>query len=207
MNLYELIVADVGNDILEVFGGSGSGKTTFALEVIRTARELGKKVFYIDTERNIKEPLPPEEYAYISSFNDLHRFALQSLPKADLIILDSIGVTALGEYASLDMKQRGEALMRVQSIFYKLKQWTQRNNALAIVLNQPVSDFNKGEGVILGPFGDKGIYYCKEVWKSIMVGSTPEKTVCMIESFRSRLNGRGKRLFKLDISGQGVKIE
>jgi len=43
----------VGNDLLQIFGPSGSSKSTFAYYIAEEAVELGLKVVYIDTERNL----------------------------------------------------------------------------------------------------------------------------------------------------------
>lgn len=41
--------------IVEVFGHNQSGKTTLALEVCSNAMKMGKRVFYIDLERKLRE--------------------------------------------------------------------------------------------------------------------------------------------------------
>ena len=43
----------VGNNLLQIFGKSRSGKLTFAYYIAKEAVELELKVVYIDTERNL----------------------------------------------------------------------------------------------------------------------------------------------------------
>jgi RecA/RadA recombinase len=206
MNLYSKVKSFVGNDICEIFGDTGSGKTTFSLELMKSAVESGKKVFMVDTERNLKDDLE-KDYVYLPSFELIYDFVRSKLPNVDVLILDSIGVPALGQYASLDMRQRGDCLLKCQEIFYRLKKWAYKNNSICMITNQPVSEFGKEKGTILYPWGDKAIFFVKEVWKSNTLSNSPDKTICSIESFRSRKMGRGRRMFKLTITDSGVVVE
>ena len=52
-SLLELIQKYVGNDVLQVFGDTGAGKSKFCFEVAMQAIAAGKKVYYLDTERNL----------------------------------------------------------------------------------------------------------------------------------------------------------
>lgn len=205
-NLYERLIQITGNDTLEIFGESGSCKTTFALETAKDALKSGKKVLFIDTERNIVNKPEGIDLVYFPSFIEAYNYVL-ALPRGyGLIILDSVGAPALGEYAKMDMKSRGDVLLKIQNIAYTLKKYTKENNALAIVTNQPVSEFNKSKDAVLTPFGDKSIYFFKEVWSSETLSSTPDRTSCAIKTFRSRAAGRGKRLFKLEVTNAGVEV-
>jgi len=202
------MLEELGHDTLEVFGESGTGKTTFCLEILNSVK--GKKSIYIDTEKNIlsKLSVPSEtEYIYVSDFKELYRFILSLKDGYKLVILDSLGLPILGEFATLNLNERGDVLLKAQAISYELKKYSQRNEALVIVTNQPESEFAKEKGHILRPFGDKSIYFFKEVWKTSLQFSTPNKTVCSVKSFRSRSYGRGKPLFKIIISDEGRKIE
>ena len=67
-NLYERLIQITGNDTLEVFGESGSGKTTLALEVAKDAIKQGKKVLFVDTERNIVNKPEGIDLVYFPSF-------------------------------------------------------------------------------------------------------------------------------------------
>lgn len=194
-----------GKDCIELFGDSGTGKTTFALEMLKKANF--EKKLYIDTERNLLKEPDFAEYKYIPSFKELYSYVL-SLPDGyQFIVLDSIGLPILGEWATLKLDKKGDILSKTHAISYFLKNYSYRNNAVILVINQPESEFAKDKGHILRPFGDKSIYYYKEVWKSELLYSTPTKTVCQIKAFRSRAYGRGALLYKITIDKNGAVIE
>lgn len=46
-----------GNDVPEIFGDTGTGKTAFVKKVAHDAVEAGKKVFFLDTERNFTKKI------------------------------------------------------------------------------------------------------------------------------------------------------
>lgn len=205
-NLYERLIQITGTDIIEVFGESGTCKTTFALEAARDAIKKGVKVLFIDTEKNIVNKPDGVDLVYFPSFIEAYKYIL-TIPRGyGLVILDSMGLPILGEFANMDMKSRGEVLLKAQSVSYALKKYSNENKAVVIVTNQPVSEFNKGKDAVLTPFGDKSIYFYKEVWSSESLSSTPDRTSCAIKAFRSRTAGRGKRIFKLEVTNAGVEV-
>ena len=212
MNLYEKLLELVGNDVLELFGPSGSGKSTFCYLVSLDALKLGKKVFFLDAERNLnlkQEELPQGfDYRYTPDYNMILNIA-RNLPQADLYVLDSLGMSVLPAYAEATADKKGMMLLKAISLmeYFKLATW--RNKALAIVTNQPISSFGK-PGVPeeeLRPWGDKAIYMTKEIWRTDVAESSEDRTTCTIKSWRSRRWGRGKLLFKLTITPSGASIE
>jgi len=207
--ILEKIVELVGRDTLEIFGPSGSGKTMFCIEVMKEALEQGYKVVFIDAERNINEDPQHEnlKYYYRPTLDDILNVA-RNLPKAQLYILDSIGFPVVAAYANASMNERGSMLLKCISLTQFLKIATWKHNALAIVTNQPVSEFGKTlPPEELPPFGDKSKFGYKEIVRTWIVKQTPELTEISIKSWRSRKYGRGKELFKMKISEKGVDIE
>lgn len=205
-NLYGHLLEITGTDIIELFGESGTCKTTFCMEVIKDALTDKKKVLFIDTEKNIVSQPDGINLQYFPSFNDVYKY-ISALPKGyDLVILDSLGLPILGEFARLGTKERGDILLKAEAIAYYLKKYSYDNKALVLVTNQPTSAFNKGKDAILTPFGDKSIYFFKEVWKTQALSSAPERTACSVSAFRSRRNGRGKRLFTVVVNNDGVEV-
>jgi hypothetical protein len=210
VNLYEKVLSIVGADVVELFGDSGSGKSTFAYMVALDALKLGKKVYFLDAERNLNLEKVPENmtYYYTPDYNAILNYA-RNLPQADLYVLDSLGMSVLPMYAEAPMDKRGAMLLKAISLMEYFKMATYRNNALAIIVNQPVSSFGK-TGVSaeeLRPFGDKSIFLVKEVWRTSVVESREGETVCEIRSWRSRRWGRGKLLFRLRVHDGGVDVE
>lgn len=196
----------VGNDLLQIFGPSGSGKSTFAYYIAEEAVELGLKVVYIDTERNLDIKDSTIEYYYIPDFDDVIEFC-RRLPKADLYILDSLGFPAVSKLATVGMKEKGDIFLNCINLTHIFKIATQKNKALAIVINQPVSEFARKESEDdLPPFGEKSIYGYKEIWRTYLIRANVNETLCSIKAWRSRKFGRGKELFRVRISNE-IKIE
>ena len=208
-DLLGLIQKYVGNDVMQVFGDTGTGKSKFALEVAREAIAAGKKVYYLDTERNLTEEdiasLQGCDYKYTPVLDEIDKI-VQKLPAVDVVILDSIGFPVLTSYARLSMKQKGDALLKLIAIFGDLKIWAYRNNGVAVVTNQPESEFNKEKGHIFRPFGDKSQFACKEIWKTEFEHRGPTETKVSIKSFRSRSMGQRTKIASLKITDAGVEV-
>lgn len=207
--ILDLIHGYVGNDVLEVFGDTGSGKSKFAMAVAKEAIASGKKVFYLDTERNLTETdiigLKGCEYKYTPIIDEIDKI-VQKLPKVDVVIIDSIGFPVLTAYARMSMKQKGDALLKLIAIFGDLKGWAYLNSGVVIVTNQPESEFNKEPGHVLRPFGDKSQFAAKEIWKTDIVDRKPAYTNVRISAFRSRSVGHRTKIADMRISSNGVEV-
>jgi len=207
--LLDLIYDYVDNDVLEVFGDTGSGKTAFVKRVAYEASEAGKKVFYLDTERNLtkkdRDLLKKCTYKYTPVINEIDDI-VQHLPAGDVVILDSIGFPVLTTFARMNMKQKGDALLKLIAIFGSLKEWAYKNNGIVLVTNQPESEFNKAPNHVLRPFGDKSQFAAKEIWETIKESSNPDLTKSSIKAFRSRSVGRGTSIAKMNINNAGVEV-
>lgn len=208
-SILDMIHGYVGNDVLEVFGDTGSGKSKFALTIARDAIEAGKKVYYLDTERNLTDAdiksLMGCEYKYTPVIEEIDKL-VQKLPAVDVVIIDSIGFPVLTSYARLSVKQKGDALLKLIAIFGDLKKWAYLNNGIAIVTNQPESEFNKEPGHVLRPFGDKSQFAAKEIWKTEITSRNERETNIIIKSFRSRSIGHGAKIASMKITGAGVEM-
>jgi RecA/RadA recombinase len=207
--LLDMIFDYVGNDVLEVFGDTGSGKTAFVKKVAYEAAAAGKKVFYLDTERNLTKNdidlLKKCKYQYTPVIDEIDK-VIQTLPAGDVVILDSVGFPVLTTFARMNMKQKGDALLKMIAIFGSLKEWAYKNNGIVLVTNQPESEFNKAPNHILRPFGDKSQFAAKEIWETIKDSSSPDLTKSTIKAFRSRSVGHGKRLATMNINDAGVEV-
>jgi adenosyl cobinamide kinase/adenosyl cobinamide phosphate guanylyltransferase len=207
--LLDLIARYTGNDVIEVFGDTGSGKSKFAMTVAREAIATGKKVFYLDTERNLTETdiryLQGCEYKYTPVIEEIEKI-VQDLPRVDVVVIDSIGFPVLTTFARMSVKQKGDALLKLIAIFGDLKNWAYRHNGVVVVTNQPESEFNKGPKHVLRPFGDKSQFAAKEIWKTEIAGRTPDTTNINISAFRSRSVGHRTSIARLKITEKGVEV-
>ena len=209
MSLLSKIIEIAGYDTVQLFGDSGSGKTTFVMAVAMEAVEQGRKVVFIDSERNVAKEIESDNFIYFYSprLSDIvNRCA--NLPTADVYILDSIGFPVITQFSLADMKKRGDMLLKCVTLTHFLKTATFKHKAIAIVTNQPQSAFGKNVGLDeRNPFGDKAMYGYKEIWRTFLDKASSDETLCSIRAWRSRRFGRGKLLFTLKISDGGVKIE
>ena len=206
----------------QIFGDTGTAKTGFCREVAEQAADEGKKVVYWDTEGNMTRAqraamtehknityILDRDWAHIKNMlsSELSKGS-PKLGKCDLFVLDSIGVPVLGIYGTLKQNQKGNALQAMQGLLYELTKFAETNEAVVIVTNQPVSEMNKTEEQKADrhPFGDKAMFFTKEILK-IVVGERNEyMTKCHILAWRSRSAGRGKMLCTVTVSDKGVEV-
>jgi hypothetical protein len=225
----EIIEFCGGPDLIELFGPSGSGKSEFAVQVAQSAlQDANKDVLFIDTERNIGEMdrIDGADYVYIPEWHDIYSYVNSSssnpsssafgenttnskgIPGGyDVVVLDSIGFPALiqyGKYRVADDAEQFKVFNELQVITGELKKYAQKNEALVIVTNQPKSDLSDADDP--DPFGDKSIFGFKEVWKTDKASTSEIRTKCEVNAFRSRQSGKGKSLFQLSISDEGVDV-
>ena len=207
--LLSLIHEYVEDDILEIFGDTGSGKSGFARAVALEAIASGKKVYYLDTERNLTKAdiaaMKGCQYKYTPELEEI-KILVKKLPETDVVILDSVGFPILTAFADMTVKERGDALLAMISIFGALKKWAHRNKGFVVVTNQPESEFNKEKGHILRPFGDKSQFAAKEIWKTEIVDRKPAYTNIRISAFRSRSVGHRTKIAEMKITSNGVEV-
>ncbi|HHC19352.1 MAG TPA: hypothetical protein ENK81_03000 [Euryarchaeota archaeon] len=210
MTILETIENKFGRDTIEVFGDSGTGKTTFALYLVKEALELGRPVYYIDTERNLVTVPDGVNYVYYTELSDILNYLRQmkerGIEKNSLIVLDSLGFPVLVRFATAPMNERGSMLLKAISIAGYLKYLTAVYDSTAIVTNQPESEFGKSvHPDFLHPFGDKSIYAFKEVWRT-EAKKYKDRTEVSIWAWRSRFYPFRKVLFRMEISGSGPDV-
>lgn len=210
INLLEVIKNDYEADILEVFAPSGACKTKLMVELARLGKSAGKKVKFVDTERNLRKAeinVLGDSYQYLPGINDLDQFC-KNLPKEpEIIIIDSIGYPILTEWARMTSEKKGEALTKLIAWKGDLKDWAINNNKLVIITNQPDSDFMKGKDYINKPFGDKAQFASKEIWVMERLGMKKGITVSAIRTFRSRIKGYGLDIAQIQIDDTGTTIK
>jgi len=207
ISILEKVKSIAGNDTVMIFGPSGSGKTTFCLALAYEAIKNKLKVIYLDTERNLNNPPGELDYHYLPDLREVYAY-VKAMPKANIAIIDSLSTPIITAYSSANMADKGAMLLKATELSGQLKLWTWRNEALAVVTNQPTSQFGKTniKEEDLPPRLGSSIYQYKEVWRTTATVES-DKTICLIKAWRSRKYPRGKPLFRMTISDQGVKIE
>jgi len=219
-----------GPDLVQIFGGTGSGKTEFCVNLAESAiNDENKDVLFIDTERNLgdNDRLDDADYVYIPDFDDLYAYISGKTSKLsdnpfgenttssrkledgyDVVVLDSLGFPALmayDEYSIEDNADQFTVFQMIQFMSGQMKKYAQMNDTLIISTNQPKSELAGDDGPV--PFGDKSQFAFKELWLADKKSSSQIKTECVIEAHRSRQAGNGKDLFKMTVSDDGTNID
>ena len=202
-DFFKKIVGISGYDIFEIFSDSGTGKSKITLEIARNALKHGHKVFFYDTEGNITEEearIFKDNYVYSPDMKDLINF---TFPDVDLVIIDSVTYPFWISFSSMNMKERGEALLSLHAFLGKLKIWCVKNKKLAIVTSQPISEIAEERR----PWGGKAFHIAKEIAKPEMVYSKPNETLIKLLAYRMRRHGRGFEIAEVFITDKGVNIK
>jgi len=210
MSVIEQIKEIVEEDILEIFGPSGIGKSKLALYLALEAQKKGQEDNFLDTEHNLGRTdyaLLGKAYHYEPRIIGISDF-LEKLPKADLFVFDSIGFPILVHFAKLTLRGRGDALLKMIDWVGTIKEWCCQHNALTILTNQPESEMSRVQAGRdhAEPFGDKSIYATKEVWELIPERKSSRETISKLIAYRSRIFGQGHQLAKVIISKE-VKVD
>ena len=223
VRLLDILSELVDDDLIQLFGKTGTCKTSIAIQAALEARSVGKSVYYLDTEKNISKkkkaemlkagvkytPYTPSNpngvFESVRDLDALHEF-IKKIPKVDLIIIDSLGLPCLSVYCIGNQREQGLTLLKMMSISNTLKSYSNRNHSIGLVINQPESDMNKDQNTERRSYGDKNEFYYKELLKTAFVSKSPNKTTVVVKTFRSRDYGQGYKLFTVEISDKGVKV-
>lgn len=202
----------VGADVVMLFGETGSGKSELAYELAEQTMAGGGTVSFVDTERNLskkKVEVLGSGYRYTPVFAEIRK-VVRELPKADLAVLDSIGLPVLIQYSRLNMRDRLYAFLEMASVLGDLKDYSYEHNALAVVTNQPVSEFEQDEkrrGEPRDPFGGKSRFIAKEIWQTSLVSRDQRTTRTVLTAYRSRELAFGTVIAELTITDAGLETK
>lgn len=211
-NLYKIMHSIVGNDSGMVFGPTGSGKSMFVRSVAQSAVQQDVKVAMCDTEANyIHEDIEwlkaNLDYKHVTRLKNISEW-IKALPQGfKLIIVDSIGGPAYGEYTRADMKQAGNIFKLIAEVAYEIQQYCQKNDAMGLLVNQPTSEFSAKEAKEQEPFGGKSGFYTKEVLKTIKLSPERGWSIIKMEVYKSRHMRSGFVLGTLGISSKSVAVK
>jgi len=216
VNLFEVLNKICKNDLMQIFGPTGTGKTSLCTKLALDSKLKGKSVLYIDTEHNMNDDQIAAmqkagiKYEFIKKFPKLCDYVkrLPSLSKYNVVVIDSIGAPALAAFCRSDMRGKGDVLQKLIWMSDDLKEYATDNNSLVVATNQPESSMNKGENDILEPFGEKSRYYYKEILKTNYAahGRKTGKTTLVLRAHRSRFMGIDTNVCTMEVTDKGVKV-
>ncbi|MCL7413846.1 MAG: hypothetical protein M8353_09565 [ANME-2 cluster archaeon] len=98
------------------------------------------------------------------------------------------------------------ALLDPIALMGDLKEWAYKHNGMAVVTNQPESEFAKPEGYERKSFGDKSCFAIKEIWYIAAGQKDKSLTKSMVKAFRSRSMGKGTGILSVEVSRSGRKL-
>jgi len=218
-SIYDQILYHFGPDLLEVFGETGTLKSKGMIAIALNAAQTGKHVYYLDTERN----LSPRDvarlyeagikYEYTPILTQIDDKICKDIPgmDVDLVIVDSIGMPVLRRFASMNARERGDALLDIIKWLGVLKEWTFNHNAIAIVINQPQSEFGKTnpkeKGDYRMPFGDKGNYIPGALLLSKKTKDSSQGSAGVFQVYRLRDHAWGEPIFQVEVNNTGASIK
>jgi RecA/RadA recombinase len=221
VKLLDIIYDLVEDDLVQFFGKTGTCKTSIAIQAAIEARKEGKSVYYLDTEKNISRskreamkktgiiymPYSPSsgEFRTVNDLIALYDF-IKKIQRVDLLVIDSLGLPILSVFCDGNQKDQGLALQKMIIISKYLKSYANKNKSLVIVINQPESDMNKDPKTERRSFGDKSEFFYKELLKTVFVSKSPEETVVVVKTYRSRDYGQGYKLFTIGVTDDGMKV-
>lgn len=215
-NIFDRVMERFGPTMIEVFGHTGTGKSKAAMALALSAAKSGRKVCYIDTEKNV----PPDEVALLTELGGTYKLVaslkelktltheeLSGMGDFGLIVVDSIGMAGLKAIACTSTKTHtGQVFLDIIAILAKLQEWLFTRDALVYVVNQPESEFGKSEGHELREFGDKARFIPPHVLWSKLDRSTQAISEMTFTAYRSRSFGKGAPVFKVQVTPAETKL-
>ena len=218
-SIFDQIIAHFGPDLMEVFGETGTMKSQGMVALAKQCAEAGRKVYYLDTENNIS-PSDVEmlrklgvNYHYTPVLKEIDEIFDKNIPaiKADVIIVDSVGMPVLRKFSAMSAHDRGSALLDIIKWLGVLKEWTYLNKSIAFVTNQPQSEFGKSSSQEKGdhrmPFGDKSNFIPGALLLSKKSLDSPQGSKAAFQVFRLRSHAWGEKIFEVNVDKNGPSIK
>ena len=218
-SIFDQIIAHFGPDLMEVFGETGTMKSQGMVALAKQCAEAGRKVYYLDTENNIS-PSDVEmlrnlgvNYHYTPVLREIDEIFDKNIPaiKADVIIVDSVGMPVLRKFSAMSAHDRGSALLDIIKWLGVLKEWTYLNKSIAFVTNQPQSEFGKSSSQEKGdhrmPFGDKSNFIPGALLLSKKSLDSPQGSKAAFQVFRLRSHAWGEKIFEVTVDKNGPAIK
>ena len=218
-SIFDQIITHFGPDLMEVFGETGTMKSQGMVALAKQCAEAGRKVYYLDTENNIS-PSDVDmlrklgvNYHYTPVLKEIDEIFDKNIPaiKADVIIVDSVGMPVLRKFSAMSAHDRGSALLDIIKWLGILKEWTYLNKSIAFVTNQPQSEFGKSSSQEKGdhrmPFGDKSNFIPGALLLSKKSLDSSQGSKAVFQVFRLRSHAWGEKIFEVTVDKNGPSIK
>lgn len=209
---FDKLLELVGSDLIEIFGDYGTGKSRLVGHIALEAQEAGKEVLYLDDENSLPRSIIAKlNYQYVGINLDKIIERVASIEDHyDLVCLDSIGFPVLIDYVRLSLREQLRAIQKMILLRGYLKDYAIRNKGLAIVTNQPQSEYAYASGKVeehepLNPFGGKGAFISKLLLRTNII-SRGASTKIGIRTFKARDMPFDKQIAEFVISNDKTEL-
>jgi len=196
-----------------LFGPTGSGKSMLVRSVIQSATKEGVKVAVCDTEANYMQEdtewlQAHTKYTHVGTLQGILDW-LRSLSGVKLIVVDSIGGPAYGQYVEADRKRAGDTFKKIAHVSHVMQQACLKNGAMGIAVNQPTSEFAGpgGGNSRTGPFGGKSGFYSREVIETVERPPKDGWSISLMQMWKSRHMKLGLTIGSIGISDDKVAVK
>lgn len=211
-NLYSIMHGIIGDDVGMIFGATGTGKSMLLRATIQSAVQQGIKVAMCDTETNyIQEDIDwlqaNTEYKRTSKLKGIIDWAEKLGKGYKFLAVDSLGGPAYGEWVRAGMgKQSLDIFKDMARAGFAVQQYCRDNDAMAILVNQPTSEFGGKDSKEQEPFGGKSNFYWKEVMKTVYVERKEGSSIMRLDAYKSRHHSPDRVIGQIGISNKRVVV-
>lgn len=210
-----------GNELIMIFGEAGSCKSRFVHYLTIEAERAGHKVLYVDAEGSLPGYMTRELRHYercpeMNLARLIDRIERARKENLDGLVIDSVGLPGLVQFITLPMKQRLEANLQLARLLQLCYAFAQEKKGLAIVTNQPLSEFSHvsvGDlpprvepGEILPPWGGKAALFVPKLILRTEVVQHNGATKVALKTYKSRDLAFGKQIAEFVIDDRGVSV-
>ncbi len=198
-----------GGGIILLFGDTGSGKTKTVITLTLDALSESMSVTYFDLEGNIHPSIVQLlkdnrcEYKRSVCLRDI--YSTVDKIKSDMLVIDSATLQITGRWFGEGQHERGKTLQEVQYLYQKVSDWCVKNDKIAFIVAQPISEFG-GRGLF--PMGDKCSYMTKTElllqYEKHPDGITPKTRRLVV--FKDRVLPNGMKVCDIKTDMVGVEF-
>lgn len=209
---WDWLVNQCDYDLFQVFGDTSAGKTHLMMFLAEQCAKEGKKVLYIDTEggagRRSLERAKNAGVTYERALSQQElkmRLKLLGNEKWESVVVDSPTLFLNEHWSEWSVQQRGEALQTLAKSYGYLKRYSQKNNAVGLIVAQPTS---KMMNPTLDIIGEKAQYFVKvTTYIRLTTNENGEIIARQWVFWKARDHPGGKPISDIRIDDAGVHLD